>query len=254
MAADSKQRFSNRVENYVKFRPDYPRQILAALRDRIGFSPAWVVADVGSGTGISTRMMLENGNEVFAVEPNADMRAAAEKWLGNEPRFHSIDASAEETTLADASIDLIIAAQAFHWFDLIRCKVEFTRILKPGGWCALIWNERKTGGTPFLESYEALLKKYGADYMAVRHERVDSAAMGSFFSPRGFQTLTFTNSQLLDLDGVVGRCLSSSYAPAPGQPNHEPMLHELREIFARCQADGHVAFEYQTQVHYGQLV
>ncbi len=251
--SDSKTRFSNRVENYVKYRPDYPREILSALRDRIGFDRSWNVADIGSGTGISTRMFLENGNQVLAIEPNADMRAAAEKMLGNQPRFRSVDASAEQTTLADASVDLIVSAQAFHWFDLPKCKVEFARILKPNGWCALIWNERKTSGTPFLEAYESVLKKYGADYMAVRHERIDMNALGEFFSPRGFQTVTFANHQIFDLDGLIGRCLSSSYAPAAGSPNHEPLLVELREIFSRYQADGRVAFDYQTQVHFGQL-
>jgi SAM-dependent methyltransferase len=253
MATDSKERFSNRVENYVKFRPDYPREILAKLRDRAGLSPAWVVADIGSGTGISARMMLENGNDVFAVEPNGAMRAAAEKWLGNEKRFYSVDAPAEQTTLSNSSIDLIVSAQAFHWFDAVKCKIEFTRILKPGGWCALIWNERKTSGSDFLESYEALLKKYSGDYMAVRHERVNAAALAEFFSPGGFETLTFSNEQLLDPDGLVGRCLSSSYAPAAGDPRHEPMLEELRAIFARCSRGGTVAFEYQTQVHLGKL-
>src|SRR5581483_3778885 len=148
---DSKERFSNRVADYVKYRPDYPRQILVMLREKIGLSPGWRIADIGSGTGISTGMFLENGNEVFAVEPNAKMRQAAEEWLGENPKFHSIDASAELTTLPGTCIDLIVCAQAFHWFDLGKCKIEFLRILKPGGWCALIWNERKTAGSRFLE-------------------------------------------------------------------------------------------------------
>ena len=253
MAGDSKTRFSNRVENYVKYRPDYPREILSLLRERIGFDQSWTVADIGSGTGISARMLLENGNEVFGVEPNADMRAAGEMFLKDLPRFCSVDGSAEATTLDDASVDVIISAQAFHWFDLDKCRPEFKRILKPGGWCVLIWNERELSGSPFLEAYEALLKKYGADYLAVRHERIDGNALSAFFAPAGFKSTTLPNQQIFDLDGLIGRCLSSSYAPAPGQPNHEPLMQELREIFASYQTNGRVPFEYQTHIHWGRV-
>jgi SAM-dependent methyltransferase len=253
MASDSKQRFSNRVENYVKFRPDYPREILTTLHDRTGLHSTWRIADIGSGTGISTRMFLENGNEVFGVEPNADMRRAGETFLSRFPNFHSIDGSAEETALPEWSIDTIVSAQAFHWFDPDRCKPEFIRILKPGGWCVLIWNERKTGGSPFLEGYEALLKKYSGDYMAVRHERINAKVMEEFFAPNGFNTHSFPNQQLLDLDATIGRCLSSSYAPAMGDPRHEPMVAELRQLFERTQANGRIVFDYETHAHMGKL-
>jgi SAM-dependent methyltransferase len=251
-SVDSKQRFSNRVENYVKYRPDYPAGILPMLRQRIELTPRWTVADLGSGTGISARMFLENGNEVLGVEPNADMRAAAEVFLKNDPRFRSIDGAAEATTLAAASIDLVVSAQAFHWFDLGKCKPEFRRILKPGGWCMLIWNERKLFGSPFLEAYEALLTKYGADYLAVRHERINADVLREFFAPNAYESATFAHQQLFDLHGLIGRCLSSSYAPAPGQPNHDPLLAELRQMFSRYQTNGQVAFEYQTQVYWSR--
>jgi SAM-dependent methyltransferase len=250
---DSKQRFSNRVDNYVKFRPDYPREILSLLHERIAFNNSWTIADIGSGTGISARMFLEHGNEVFGVEPNADMRAAGETFLKDFQRFRSVEGSAEATTLPDASVDLIVSAQAFHWFDLGKCRPEFKRILKPAGWCVLIWNERKVGGSDFLEAYEALLKKYSADYLAVRHERIDAKAPSEFFAPSGFESVTLPNQQIFDLDGLIGRCLSSSYAPATGQPNHEPLMRELRDMFARYQTHGRVVFEYQTYVHWGRL-
>jgi ubiquinone/menaquinone biosynthesis C-methylase UbiE len=198
-------------------------------------------------------MFLENGNEVFAVEPNADMRAAGERLLGDYECFHSIDGSAEATTLSDASIDLIVSAQAFHWFDLTKCKAEFRRILKRGGWCVLIWNERKLSGSAFLEAYEALLTKFGADYLAVRHERIGATVLSEFFAPNTYESATFSNQQLFDLDGLVGRCLSSSYAPAPGAPDHEPLMQGLRETFARYQTNGQVAFEYRTQVYCGRI-
>ena len=253
MVADSKTRFSNRVENYVKFRPDYPREILALLRERAGFDATWKIADIGSGTGISSRMFLENGNDVFGVEPNADMRAAGERFLASFAKFHSIDGSAEETTLPSDSIDLIVSAQAFHWFDLHQCRQEFIRILKPGGWCALIWNERKTSGSEFLERYETLLKKYSGDYMAVRHERVNAQVLKEFFAPNTFETINLSNQQLLDLDATIGRCRSSSYAPAAGDPRHEPMVAELKQIFEQTQANGRIAFDYDTHVHLGRL-
>lgn len=251
--ANPKQRFSNRVENYVKYRPDYPREVLALLRERIGFDKSWTIADIGSGTGISSRMFLEHGNEVFGVEPNAEMRAAGGTFLKDFPRFHSVDGAAEHTTLDAAAVDLIVSAQAFHWFDLEKCSPEFKRILKPDGWCGLIWNERKLSGSPFLEAYESLLKKYGADYLAVRHERIDANALRAFFAPAGFESATLPNQQIFDLDGLIGRCLSSSYAPAPGQPNHEPLMQELRAMFARYQTNDRVLFEYQTHIHWGRL-
>jgi SAM-dependent methyltransferase len=253
MDSSPTKRFSNRVENYVKYRPDYPREILSLLRERIGLNDSWKIADIGSGTGLSARMFLELGNEVFGVEPNAEMRAAGETFLKDFPRFHSVDGSAEATTLPDASVDMIVSAQAFHWFDLARCKPEFKRILKPRGWCVLIWNERKLTGSAFLEAYEALLKKYGADYLAVRHERIDAKALSAYFAPSGFESATLANQQIFDLDALIGRCLSSSYAPAPGEANHEPLMQELRAIFARYQTSDRVAFEYQTQIYLGRL-
>jgi ubiquinone/menaquinone biosynthesis C-methylase UbiE len=253
MGMDSKQRFSNRVENYVKFRPDYPREILAMLRERVGLTPEWKIADIGSGTGISARMFLENGNEVFAVEPNPAMRAAAESTLGSSPKFHSIDGSAEQTTLADRSVDFVVSAQAFHWFDPEKSKAEFTRITTRRGWCVLIWNERKTSGSQFLEEYEDLLKRYSADYMAVRHERIGLGELERFYGPNGYSFQSFANQQMLDLDGLIGRCLSSSYAPAAGDPKHGPMVEELRQTFDRNQTDGRVNFDYTTTVYFGKL-
>jgi SAM-dependent methyltransferase len=248
---DSKTRFSSRVADYVRYRPDYPREILSLLRQCIGLQPGWTIADIGSGTGISCRMFLENGNEVIGVEPNADMRAAAEAILAGEARFRSVGASAEATTLPEASVDLVVSAQAFHWFDIPKCKLEFNRILKPGGMCLLIWNERKLTGE-FLEAYESLMRELGADYMAVRHERIDSAALDRFFAS-GYESADLANQQLFDLEGLIGRANSSSYAPPRDHPNHKRLIEGLRAIFARCQTDGHVAFEYATRIYYGKV-
>ena len=249
---DSKARFSNRVADYVKYRPSYPREILGFLHERIGFRPEWTIADIGSGTGISSKLFLDHGNVVYGVEPNADMRAAANVFLAGYPAFGSISASAEQTTLADASVDLIVAGQAFHWFDRTKCRKEFAQILKSHGYCLLMWNVRKVTGSPFLEAYEALLLKYGTDYSAVRHENIDAPVLREFFASR-YEAATFPNQQRFDLDGVIGRCKSSSYAPAPGQPNHEPMMKELRDIFAHYQTGGFVSFDYETELFWGRL-
>ncbi len=179
--ASTVERFSNRVENYVKYRPGYPPEVLGLFRNEMGLTPDSVIADVGSGTGISSRLFLENGNEVFGVEPNDAMRAAAEEFLAAFPNFHSRNGTAENTGLPDASVDLVIAAQAFHWFDPEKTRTEFKRILKEDGFVALIWNERQLATTPFLREYEQFLLKFASDYTKVRHENIDEEKLSDFF-------------------------------------------------------------------------
>lgn len=245
-------RFSDRVENYVLYRPGYPPQVLDLLRTECGLRPNHIVADIASGTGLFTRMLLENGNPVFAVEPNAEMREMGLQQLSNYDRLVSIAGTAEQTTLGSASVDFVTAAQAAHWFDLSRAQAEFVRILKPGGWCVLIWNERVTDATPFLRDYENLLLHYGTDYKEIRHERT-TAVIYKFFAPTPYQERIFDMRQEFDYEGTVGRLLSSSYAPLAGHANHEPMMRELRHIFEVYANDGNVVFEYRTRVYYGKL-
>jgi SAM-dependent methyltransferase len=245
-------RFSSRVESYIRSRPDYPPAILDGLRRACRLTPASVVADIASGTGIFTRHLLENGNRVFSVEPNADMRDAAERLLCSYPNLVSTAGSAEATTLDDASVDLITAAQAAHWFDLPRARREFTRILRPGGYVALLWNQRLTDTTPFLRGYETLLETYSTDYAEVRHERTTDV-IDSFFAPAPFREETFPNYQELDYAGLEQRLLSSSYAPPAGHPNYEPMLTALRRIFDAHHENSYVRIEYTTRLFYSQL-
>jgi SAM-dependent methyltransferase len=246
------ERFSSRVEHYIRFRPGYPPAVIELLQNKCELTPTSVVADIGSGTGILTRMFLDNGNRVFAVEPNLDMRKAGEEFLRRYPGYISVAGSAEATTLADHSIDLLAAGQAAHWFDREKARREFVRILKPGGWVALVWNERLTDTTPFLREYEQLLLAYGTDYQDVRHERTTSAIAG-FFAPSPYQEGVFENQQEFDYEALKGRLLSSSYTPQPDHPNYEPMLRELRRIFDEHESSGQVLFEYSTRVFYGQL-
>jgi len=251
-AANATSRFSDRVENYVRYRPGYPKEVLQVLRKECGIAPGQVVADIASGTGIWTHMLLENGNPVFGVEPNAEMRQAGERLLASFPKFTSVAGTAEATTLADQRVDFVTAAQAAHWFDRERGRAEFVRILKPGGWLALLWNERLTDSTAFLRDYEHLLLTYGTDYGEVRHERTTDA-VNEFYDPAPFRAQVFELRQEFDYAGIEGRLLSSSYAPGPDHPQHAPMLRELRRIFDLHAVAGRAAFDYKTRVYFGQL-
>lgn len=249
---DPRERFSTRVDAYVRHRPGYPDELLDAIRSAAALDPASVIADVGSGTGISTELLLRTGAVVFAIEPNAAMRAAAEAALGTHPRFRSIGATAEATTLPSASVDLVAAAQAFHWFDAPAARREFERILKPRGWVALFFNSRRTDGSRFLRDYEDLLQQFGTDYALVNHRNVGEDALREFFGG-DFTTHRYATEQAFDYEGLEGRLLSSSYAPAAGQPGHAPMLRRLRAIFDARQDGGRVRFAYDTELHLGRL-
>ena len=242
------QRFSSRVEDYVKYRPSYPRQIMAWLSERCGLSPSSVVADVGSGTGLLTQLFLDNGNRVYGVEPNAEMRLAGEHFLSAYPNFISVNGTAENTSLPAASVDFVAAGQAFHWFYGAWAGAEFRRILKPGGWVALIWNDRDTTSAPFLRQYERMLQTYSTDYAQVDHKNTDVATLGI-----SLERKDFANAQMFDFAALKGRLMSSSYAPQENHPQHEPMLKELRRIFDAHNQNGVVEFKYTTQVFAGKF-
>ncbi len=247
------ERFSNRVANYVKYRPGYPVTLTELLRVAGVWNETMKIADVGSGTGISSVIFLEKGNEVFGIEPNKEMREAADVFLENQKQFHSLDATAEHTGLKDHSIDLIIAGQAFHWFDVEKTKIEFQRILKPGGNVVLIWNDRRTESTDFLKSYEDLLKMFGTDYLKVNHKNVDEKIFDPFFGEGNWKTFSIDNFQDFDFAGLKGRLFSSSYVPAEDHADSAFMINVLKKIFTRYQENGTVRFEYDTKVFYGQL-
>ena len=250
--SDPVNRFSNRAENYAKYRPGYPPGVVDILKTECGLTPQSVIADIGSGTGILTELFLKNGSRVFAVEPNAAMRAFADRAFKAHEKFVSIDGSAEQTSLPNHSVDFIAAAQAFHWFDRKRARLEFTRILRADGWVVLIWNERKLDTTPFLRDYENLLLRFGTDYQNVRHENV-RAEIADFFYPHSVEIRQLENVQHFDFEALKGRLLSSSYTPTADGPSFTPMLAELEHIFNANQTEGKVSFEYETQVYFGRL-
>jgi SAM-dependent methyltransferase len=244
------ERFSARAESYSKYRPGYPEGVIDSLRAECCLAHESVIADVGSGTGLLSELFLKNGNRVFGVEPNREMRQKGEKLLAKYPGFVSVDGAAEATTLAEASVDFITSGQAFHWFEREEARAEFARILRLGGWVVLIWNERRTSSTPFLKAYEQFLLRYGTDYKGAEDL---SGLVRPFFGPANFRMKTLENQQVFDLDGLKGRLLSTSYTPAPGDAGFEPMLNELSAIFEANQRGGKVVFEYDTLIYYGRL-
>lgn len=246
------QRFSNRVDNYIRYRPSYPPEVIKLLQTECGMTQNSIVADIGSGTGKLTELLLPHAKQVFAVEPNPEMRGAGERLLQAQPNFTSVAGTAEATALPGGSVDLIVAGQAFHWFDRERTRTEFRRILKPGGNVALIWNDRQLEATPFLSAFETLLLGLGTDYEKVNHRNVDRKIISEFFEREPF-VKSFPYSQTFDYEGLKGRLLSSSYAPAEGEPGCAAMLAKLRAIFAAHQQNGQVAFLYDTVVFHGPL-
>jgi SAM-dependent methyltransferase len=248
----STERFSSRVENYSRYRPDYPEAAIDLLAARCGLAAGAVVADLGSGTGILTERLLARGARVMAVEPNEGMRAEAERRLGGRSGFESVPGTAEATTLPDRSIDLIVAAQAFHWFKVQQARAEALRILRDGGWAALVWNERPAEAGAFLADYDALLRRHAAEYAKITASRADEPSMREYLGG-SMQLATFPNQQILDFEGLTGRLMSSTYAPEPGHAEYGPMMAGLRELFRRHQRDGVVVYPYRTLVYFGQL-
>jgi SAM-dependent methyltransferase len=248
----STERFSSRVENYTRFRPGYPQAAIELLAARCRLSASAVVADVGSGTGILTAQLLASGARVIGVEPNDGMRAAAEARLGSDACFVSVAATAEATTLAAESVDLWVAGQAFHWFDVPRARLEALRVLRRGGFGALLWNERPPDAGAFLADYDALLKRYAPEYASITASRAGEASMREFLGG-AMELATFPNQQVFDFEGLKGRLMSSSYAPEPADPAHGPLIAGLEELFRRHQRDGEIVFPYRTLVYFAQM-
>jgi SAM-dependent methyltransferase len=251
--ADPTTRFSDRVEHYVRSRPGYPAEVVDYLAANFGWSPAAVVADVGSGTGISAEMFLRRGNRVFGVEPNLEMRQAAERLLSGYPQFASIAGTSEATTLSGKSVDFVVAGQAFHWFQREPTRREFARILRPGGWCVLLWNTRKIDSTPFMRGYEAIVREFAIDYARVRHENIEVRELEAFFDPGTHRGHVIANHQSLDAAGFQARLASSSYLPGDGHPQRNEMDAAARHLVAQHAAHGRVTIDYDTEIHVGRI-
>lgn len=250
--SDTVERFSNRVANYVLYRPSYPPEVVQFLRDELNLKTDSIVADVGSGTGISAKIFLENGCTVYGVEPNRAMRAAAEIFLRDFPHFVSVDGTSENTTLEAGSVDFVTAAQAFHWFDPPKTRAEFKRILRAAGFVVLIWNERRLDATAFLREYEEFLIEFGSDYLAVRHDNIPPEKLRDFFQNE-FGAVKFQNEQVLDFAGLRGRMLSSSYMPSERDARFPAAEEKLRRLFTKHAENDRISLLYDTNLFYGRL-
>ncbi|AYL97158.1 class I SAM-dependent methyltransferase [Mucilaginibacter celer] len=252
MVNNSTTRFSNRVEDYVKYRPGYPVEIVKFLHDNYSLTQDKLIADIGAGTGISTALFLNKGYRVIAVEPNDEMRVKSVELLGTYHGFMAHNGTAENTGLTDASVDAVIAGQAFHWFDTVLTRAEFKRILKPGGIVALIWNERKTSSA-FEQEYDELIIKHARDYVKVDHRNIDTEHIAAFFNPEAVHLEIFQNKQVFDFEGLKGRLMSSSYMPAKDDEGFDDMIADLQVIFDKFKQDGMITINYDTKVYSGKL-
>jgi len=249
---DSTQRFSKRVEDYVRYRPGYPAGLVPRLLEETGLGAGAVVADIGSGTGIFTNLLLQQDLRVYAIEPNAPMREAAQALLGDNRQFASVAAPAEDTGLASDSLDLLTAAQAFHWFNNDVAKAEFRRILKPAGQLALVWNRRKLS-QPFQKAYDAILREFAPEYGKVNHMNLDDSEIAEFFAPDEMRALHFDYSQRFDFSSLLGRLKSSSYCPAEDSTHYIPLVTELLALFDQHAIEGSIEFEYDTELYLGPM-
>lgn len=247
----NEERFSDRVSAYERGRPGYPHAVVQRL---VAALPAdGVVADIGAGTGLLTRDFLAAGFTVHAIEPNAPMRQSMEASLGDRAGFHAWNGTAEDTGLGERSVDLIVAGQAFHWFDQARARREFARILRPSGKVALIWNYRLSASSPFMAGYEEVLLRHGTDYQQVEHRHLQPTALARFFGDQGWQLWVVDNAQWLDRAGLQARVDSTSYLPAPGTTGHPALVADLDRLFAASAEQDRVRFDYDTLVYSGPL-
>ncbi len=251
MTLDPTKRFTNRVADYIKGRPGYPSSIIEELRKLAPLTQETVVADIGSGTGLSAELFLHSGCRVIGVEPNSAMRAEAEQRFKGVRQFISVSGSADATTLHDGSVDWIVCAQAFHWFDPVRTRLEFQRILKPDGHVVLMWNERQKDGDAFATAYEQIIQDYATDYVRVRHENVNESQIASFFGQEPIR-LVFPHDHRLDWQSLLARLKSSSYMPSES-PAADTMSESLRNVFNRCRRDGFVSMRYLCRIFVGRF-
>jgi SAM-dependent methyltransferase len=248
----SSSRFDGRANNYLNYRPSYPDEAIRTIISTCSMEQGAIVADIGSGTGIFSDLLVSAGLEVFAVEPNEQMRDAVEPSLQKQSRFHSISGTAEATTLDDQSVDLITSAQAFHWFEAGSTKNEFRRILKPSGRVALVWNQRDTR-TQMQQNYEGLLRNYVSDYENLVHTRIEDDSIDEFLDGSSIEIYSFANQQVLDFDGLLGRMKSSSYVPVSDVDTFSRMVNDLKTLFEKNQRDGKIYFDYETKLYIGTM-
>ncbi|MEM6723419.1 MAG: class I SAM-dependent methyltransferase [Bacteroidota bacterium] len=250
---DPTKRFSDRVQDYIRYRPEYPAKVVAYLTKKKILLPGDLVADLGSGTGKSTKIFLEKGFETYGIEPNEAMRQAAEDLLNSYPNFRSIKGTAEQTNLPDHSVQLAVAGQAFHWFDIPKARKEIQRILKPNGYGLLLYNIRADEASAFMLAYHQFLLDYSTDYRLINKRKVNPEAYQAFFGHENYESTQFPNRQIFDLEGVKGRYFSCSYALPESHSNYREALKKLNVLFDQHQKNGEIEMIYRTELYWGRL-
>jgi SAM-dependent methyltransferase len=247
------ERFTGRVEAYRRYRSRFPREIIPVLQQRCGLTPASLVADIGAGTGMLAEIFLENGNTVLAVEPNAEMRAACAELSSTHPALTCIDGTAEVTGLPGDSIDFIAVGRAFHWFDREKCRPEFMRILRPGGWVVIASSGPRRGPDGVSRDHELLLREHGLDYTALRHRYNVDEAVRDFFAGSEPEQVDFQGLENLAYEELEGHTLSLSVTPQPGHRKFPAFQEALRGYFDRYQFGGKIALPMRCRVVFAQL-
>ena len=245
-------KFDKKGEIYSKARPSYPDALFIYLKDQNLISKSTVAADIGSGTGIFTEKLCPYVSRVFAVEPNDGMRSVAEDKYTAYENIISVNGRAEDTKLSDKSVDFITVAQAFHWFDRQSFKTECRRILKNNGNILLVWNDRDTESELIRENYD-INRRFCPNFKGSSNGIDFSKDAFRDFFEGDFDVVQFRNDLIYDEKAFVSRCLSSSYAPKPGEENYDEYVAELQELFKKHSLNGTAFYPYITRCYIGRL-
>jgi len=247
------ERFSGRVEAYRRYRSAYSREIIPVLQERCALTSDSIVADIGAGTGMLAELFLENGNRVFAVEPNTDMRAACEELVERYPRLTCVDGTAENTGLSDQSIDFVTVGRAIHWFDQDKCRYEFARILRDGGWILLAGQGPHQRTEPVARDFRTILENHCIDFARLRQRYDIEAAVRRLFAGGDFQEAEFHDTEEMTYEDLEGFMLSLSVTPQPDYPGFPAMQRALHEYFARHESGGKLRMPTTCKIHFGHL-
>lgn len=244
---------SERIENYLRCQPGYPKKLLNFLYEEVGFSRESVIADVCSGIGVFTRLLLERGSRVVAIEPDNQMREIAERLLSDEfQRFVSLNATVENTTLFDNSVNHIVCTHSLNRFCKNKCKNEFLRILKPAGTVVLIYN-RLEQEDDFVKAYQRLLNRYKIHPEKPECQEISETEIFDFFDNTAYNYVSVPNQQSLDFEGAKGRLLSERSLPLQWEDGYNEMLENLHDIFETYKTNRRIFMNYRTEVYIGRL-
>lgn len=249
------ERFSNKAEKYELYRPAYPEDSISKILELCNVIPSdnVKIADIGSGTGKFTKLLLDKEFMVYAIEPNEQMRTIAENKFINYKNFNSINKTAESTGLEDNSISIITVAQAFHYFDLDKVKKEFKRILKSDGKVVLLWNFRLRESN-FIKEYENIIYNLHSSKVKPTHaqDNMTDKVFKDFFE--NYEIINISNSQEFDFESLWGRTLSNNHMPNENEPEYLQLYDDIKKLFNKYQKKGKVLFQYRTQIVVGDFI